>query len=184
MLFLAIGAGAIAQVLVQIAKQVAGSRSVAEFFAGAPAMAGLFAGFVGHVCHGDGGRMRPRLLIVAVASVVAGTFFLPVMAERAERGASRTILLVARDMAFYVDGAGEPNPDIRVRPGEKITLTLRNEDAGMTHDLAISRWNASTRELRGAGTDRITVTIPAKRGTTEYVCRPHSVVMRGSFVID
>jgi zinc transporter, ZIP family len=45
-LFLAIGAGAIAQVLVQISKQIAGSRRVAEFFAGAPAMAGLFAGFI------------------------------------------------------------------------------------------------------------------------------------------
>jgi plastocyanin len=128
--------------------------------------------------------MRLRLLIVAVVSAVAGTFFLPVMAERADRGASRTILLVARDMAFFVDGVGEPNPDIHVRPGEQITLTLRNEDAGMTHDVAISGWNASTRELRGTGTDRITVTVPAKKGTTEYVCRPHSLVMRGSFVID
>ena len=128
--------------------------------------------------------MRLKLLIVGVVSVVAGTFLLPVMAERADRGASRTILLVARDMAFYVDGIGEPNPDIHVKPGEQITLTLRNEDAGMTHDLAISRWNASTRELRGAGTDRITVTVPAKKGTTEYVCRPHSVVMRGSIVVE
>jgi plastocyanin len=128
--------------------------------------------------------MRLKLLIVAVVGVVAGTFLLPVMAERADRGASRTILLVARDMAFYVNGVGEPNPDIHVKPGEQITLMLRNEDAGMTHDLAISRWNASTRELRGTGTDRITVTVPAKKGTAEYVCRPHSIVMRGSIVIE
>jgi plastocyanin len=128
--------------------------------------------------------MKLRLLVVAVVSALGGTFLLPVMAERADGGASRTILLVARDMAFYVDGVGEPNPNIRVKPGEKITLTLRNEDAGMTHDLAISGWNASTRELRGSGMDRITVTVPAKKGTTEYVCRPHSAVMRGSFLIE
>jgi plastocyanin len=128
--------------------------------------------------------MRLRLLFVAIVSAVAGTFLLPVMAERADRGAPRTIMLVARDMAFYVDGAGEPNPDIHVKPGEQITLTLRNEDVGMTHDLAISGWNASTRELRGTGTDRITVTVPARKGTTEYVCRPHSLLMSGSFIIE
>jgi zinc transporter ZupT len=44
-LFLAMGAGAIAQVLVQIAKQVAGQRPIPQFLAEAPALAGLFAGF-------------------------------------------------------------------------------------------------------------------------------------------
>jgi plastocyanin len=128
--------------------------------------------------------MKRTLLIVAVVVAVAGTFLFPVMAERADRGPSRTILLVARDMAFYVDGVGEPNPDIRVKPGEQLTLTLRNEDAGMTHDLAISAWNVWTRELRGTGTDRITVTVPSRKGTTEYVCRPHSLVMRGALVVE
>ena len=45
-LFLAIGAGAIAQVLVQISKQVSGERRVSDFLASAPALTGLFAGFV------------------------------------------------------------------------------------------------------------------------------------------
>jgi len=44
-LFLAMGAGAIAQVTAQIAKQVAGERPIAQFLATAPALAGLFAGF-------------------------------------------------------------------------------------------------------------------------------------------
>jgi zinc transporter ZupT len=44
-LFLAIGAGAIAQVLVQIARQVAGSRQAAQFFATGPALGGLLTGF-------------------------------------------------------------------------------------------------------------------------------------------
>jgi zinc transporter ZupT len=44
-LFLAIGAGAIAQVLIQISRQVAGERRVGEFFATVPALTGLFAGF-------------------------------------------------------------------------------------------------------------------------------------------
>jgi len=44
-LFLAMGAGAIAQVLAQIARQVAGQRPVEQFLATAPALAGLLAGF-------------------------------------------------------------------------------------------------------------------------------------------
>ena len=43
--FLAMGAGAIAQVLTQIAGQMAEGRPVTRFFATAPALAGLFAGF-------------------------------------------------------------------------------------------------------------------------------------------
>jgi zinc transporter ZupT len=44
-LFLAVGAGAIAQVLVQISSQVAGDRSAVQFFSAGHALAGLFAGF-------------------------------------------------------------------------------------------------------------------------------------------
>ena len=43
--FLGLGAGAIAQVALQIARQVAGDRPLTERFASAPVMAGLVAGF-------------------------------------------------------------------------------------------------------------------------------------------
>jgi len=51
-LFLGLGAGAIAQVVVQISRQMAGGRPVAERFATAPVMVGLFAGFA--VMYGTG----------------------------------------------------------------------------------------------------------------------------------
>jgi ZIP family zinc transporter len=44
-LFLGFGAGAIAQVALQIARQVAGDRPLSERFASAPVMVGLLAGF-------------------------------------------------------------------------------------------------------------------------------------------
>ena len=44
-LFLGLGAGAIAQVMLQIAAQMAGGRSLAERFASGPILAGLLAGF-------------------------------------------------------------------------------------------------------------------------------------------
>ncbi|MDP7340743.1 MAG: hypothetical protein QF786_15645, partial [Vicinamibacterales bacterium] len=43
-LFLAVGAGAIAQVVVQLARQVVGEESVATYVATAPVAGGLFAG--------------------------------------------------------------------------------------------------------------------------------------------
>jgi len=45
-LFLAIGAGAIAQVVVQIARQMSGGEAVSRYFATTHVMAGLLAGFV------------------------------------------------------------------------------------------------------------------------------------------
>jgi zinc transporter, ZIP family len=45
-LFLAIGAGAIAQVVLQIARQMSKDQPVLRYFATGPVMAGLFAGFV------------------------------------------------------------------------------------------------------------------------------------------
>jgi zinc transporter ZupT len=45
-LFLALGAGAIAQVIVQIARGVAGSRPIGEYLRSAPVAAGLVGGFL------------------------------------------------------------------------------------------------------------------------------------------
>lgn len=44
-LFLAIGAGAIVQVVVQISRQMAGDQPLARYFATTPVLGGLFAGF-------------------------------------------------------------------------------------------------------------------------------------------
>jgi hypothetical protein len=51
-LFLALGAGAIAQVVVQITRGVAGQRPLAAYLSSAPVVAGLFAGFA--VMYGTG----------------------------------------------------------------------------------------------------------------------------------
>ena len=45
MLFLAIGVGAIAQVVVQISGQMAAGQPLARYLATTPVMTGLFAGF-------------------------------------------------------------------------------------------------------------------------------------------
>jgi plastocyanin len=131
--------------------------------------------------------MRAKLFgfrfVLSTFGVVAVISFLllPLVAERIN---PREIVVVARDMAFFVEGQAAPNPVIRVRRGEHIALTFRNEEAGMTHDFAISGWSVATRQLRGNGVDRISFTVPDVAGAAEYVCSPHSATMRGVILIE
>jgi plastocyanin len=119
--------------------------------------------------------------LLALLATLSFAFLLPVMAERAE---PREIVIVTRDMAFFVDGNPEPNPPIHVKAGEEIAFSFRNEEAGMAHDFSIATWGAATRTLKGAGRDRLLVTAPSTRGTAEYSCRPHSKTMRGRVLIE
>lgn len=122
-------------------------------------------------------------LVVSVLGVVAvmSLVLLPLIAERAD---PREIVIAARDMAFFLEGQTTPNPVIRVRRGERIALTLRNEETGMIHDFAISDWGVATRQLRGVGVDRISFKVPDVRGSAEYLCSPHSAAMRGVILIE
>lgn len=115
--------------------------------------------------------------VVAVISLV----LLPLIAERAR---PREIVIVARNMAFFLDGDATPNPFIRVKRGEHIALTFRNEEPGLTHDFVIGGWGVATRQLQGDGVDRISFTVPEVAGTAAYLCSPHSAMMRGTIVIE
>jgi plastocyanin len=128
--------------------------------------------------------MKRLKLLIATLVTVGFAFLLPVMAERADRREPREIVIVVRDMAFFLEGGAEANPAIRVKAGEEVVLTLRNEEPGMTHDFAIATWGAATRPVKGEGLDRIRLKVPRSTGTTEYVCRPHSATMRGLMIVE
>lgn len=119
--------------------------------------------------------------LLAVA-LVAGVAMLPAPAST-DAGA-REVRIVARDMAFYVDGDDRPNPTLRFRAGEQIRLVLRNEDAGMDHDFAIGNWRVGTKLLEGTGEDAVTFRVPEARGSESYACTPHSGMMRGAIDIE
>jgi plastocyanin len=116
---------------------------------------------------------------LALAAIAAG-----VIATGARGPEPREIRIVARDMTFYVDGQPEPNPTLRVCPGEIVRLVLQNEDAGMTHDFAIPGWQAATRRLEAGESATLTVTAPGRRSTESYWCRPHAAIMRGTIVVE
>ena len=131
-------------------------------------------------------RFRLFLIALCVAGSVAGSVGMALWPLEAGNGTKspREIVLIARDMAFYIEGHTTPNPAIHLERGEQIALTLRNEDTGMTHDFSLSDWGVRTRKLKGEGSDRIVFDVPDAAESGEYVCTPHSLMMRGSVVID
>jgi len=98
---------------------------------------------------------------------------------------AREIVLVARNMAFYLDGNPTPNPTLRLKAGEQVTLVLRSEDAGITHDFAVTSWNVGTALLNGKGAVSVSFRVPDRRdGPQEYVCSGHAVMMKGAIDVE
>ena len=120
-----------------------------------------------------------RLMIVAAVAIAAAVTVLAAAAK------PREIHIVAKDMAFYVNGDPTPNPTLRVKAGEQIRLVLRNEDPGMTHDFAVAAWEVATKTLTAKGAqDSVKFRVPKQRGTIPYQCTPHSQMMKGTITIE
>ena len=118
--------------------------------------------------------------------VIAGSVLLPAMSRwrPSADGHAREITLVARDMAFYLESdPSTPNPVIEVKTGERIRLVLRNRDRGMVHDFAVPALRTAMDAVPWNEHRELDLAAPANPGTYQYVCRPHSVMMRGTIVI-
>ena len=99
-------------------------------------------------------------------------------------GEVREIRLVARDMAFYLESDPDtPNPTITVRAGERVRITLRNDERGFTHDFAAPALGASLDPLNWREHRGVTFEVPDEPGSHEYVCRPHRPMMRGTLIV-
>ncbi len=126
---------------------------------------------------------RPRALLVPLALILAAAvagFSL----RAAARPEMRTVSLVARDMAFFEAGQGSPNPTLYAAPGEALRLELRNDDAGMSHDLALPELDRATRVLQAAGeSTALELRAPNEPGEYEYVCTMHARMMRGVLAV-
>src|SRR5258708_3400831 len=112
--------------------------------------------------------VRTRSLLTATIVVVLGGLvaLLPLMAESV---APREVVVVARQMSFYVNGEPPANPSIRVAPGERIRITLISADPGFDHDFAVKAWGIKTPVLHGDGRTSIVVEAPDKPGKSTYV---------------
>jgi plastocyanin len=116
-----------------------------------------------------------------VVAALAGTG----VALAPEPTPTRSIVLEARDVAFYLvgDPSATANPTLRVLAGESLALTLINRDAGIAHDLAAGSERAIVPPFADTGERTVTWTAPDEPGTYEYVCTLHAQRMRGTLEV-
>jgi plastocyanin len=124
---------------------------------------------------------RSRVLAIAVAVVVCA--FVVAILPMVGSAEPREITLHARGMAFYLDGVDDANPTIHIAPGERVRLTLVNEDEGLDHDAAIEAWHTSTPVIEGRGRASIVIQAPDASGSTDYVCTLHRSMMKGTIAV-
>jgi plastocyanin len=89
------------------------------------------------------------------------------------------ISLVARGMAFYVEGTSVANPTMQVRAGDRIRIVLKNEASGLRHDLAVPSLSAVMSPVEPGSSGVLEFDAPAQPGRLVYECRPHAQMMHG-----
>jgi len=127
-----------------------------------------------------------RAAVIAIAGLVAGMLGGGIAMSRATApaaAAGREIVLVARDMAYFLPGDPRPNPTLALARGETVRVVLINRDRGMEHDFAVPALGAASAPIAGRGSVAVTFRAPAERGDHEYVCTLHAVVMRGALIV-
>ena len=127
-----------------------------------------------------GQRVSVKLIAVGVAVVAVGALLTAV-----SRAPEREIVLVARGMAFYVEGdPSTPNPTLTFKAGERVRVVLRNQDRGITHDFAVPAIDAAVEHVDWNEEAGVTFDVPDTPGRYVYTCRPHTLMMRGQIVIE
>ncbi len=130
---------------------------------------------------------RMRNLSIFVALLLLGAFAVTVWAFTGGAGAGagagqeRELVLYARGMAFYLPGNDAPNPTLRVAAGERVRVTVVNDDPGVKHDLAVAALELTIEPLATTPGSRGSAVLeaPALPGRYPYVCTFHAQMMRG-----
>jgi plastocyanin len=123
------------------------------------------------------GRHVPTGAVAMGALLLVAAAIVPVLTT----ANAREIRLVARGMAFYVEGQPDtPNPTIEVKAGEKVRIVLVNQDRGMTHDFALPAVSAAMKAIDWNEQNDVVFDVPDEPGAYEYVCRPHQLMMKGT----
>ncbi len=126
------------------------------------------------------GHNLSRTVLLKTAATIVAVLLLAVLLPALTATPTRAITLVARGMAFYIEGdASTPNPTIEVKAGERVRIVLRNQDRGMTHDFAVPAIGAAMDAIRWNDSADVTFDAPETPGAYEYECRPHRLMMRG-----
>ena len=112
---------------------------------------------------------------MALAMVLAA--LLPALSDTP----SREIVLVAKGMAFYIEGdSASPNPTLELRAGERVRIVMRNDDRGMTHNFTVPALGVELPTMRWNQSGDVVFEAPDTPGSYEYECAPHRLMMRGT----
>ena len=126
------------------------------------------------------GKRIPLRAIAAMAVLM----ILAVLAPALSKTPTREITLVAKGMAFYLESdLKTPNPTLDIKAGERVRITLRNQERGIIHDFAVPVLKKSVDQLGWNESDEVTFTAPKQPGTYQYECQPHRLMMRGTIRI-
>ena len=127
------------------------------------------------------GKRVPFAAIAALAALMV----MAVLAPALSKTPAREVTLVARNMAFYLESDPKtPNPTIEVKAGERVRIVLKNQDRGMMHDLAVPAVKKTLDLLEWNEADDLTFSAPKTRGTYQYECQPHRLMMRGTIRVN
>ena len=127
------------------------------------------------------GKRVPLRTIAAMAVLMILAVFAPALSKTP----SREITLVAKDMAFYLESDLKapnptPNPTLEIKAGERVRITLKNQDRGITHDFAVPAIRKSLDQIGWNESDEVVFTAPKRPGAYPYECQPHRLMMRGT----
>ena len=106
----------------------------------------------------------------------------------ADLNANKTVVSEVISLSSkYGEGAEECVVDIAMQWNDGyselttcFTNTIKNRDGGMSHDFAVPSLDAATNAINSDEQDAVTFDAPATPGTYEYVCRPHTILMKGT----
>jgi plastocyanin len=127
--------------------------------------------------------MRSKVIVFLLVVLVVGAVAL-IPSRAGQRTDAREIVLVARNMAFYLaEDPSRPNPTLRMKPGEGVRVVLRSTEPGMAHDFAIRALNVSTDLIVGDASTSVRFRVPERERTYEYACTPHSAMMNGTVLV-
>mgnify|MGYP001602120627 CR=1 FL=1 len=107
--------------------------------------------------------------------------------EISDTQSTKTFLLSAENFKFIGDDPRQraQNPDIRVKVGDKVKITLNSVEG--FHDWVLDEFNARTLKVKAGDPETSIDFVADKKGTFEYYCSVGSHRangMKGNFIVE
>lgn len=125
---------------------------------------------------------KRKLSLLALGSLTIGLSLLFFSLGFRDLAPTRTLTLVAKDMAFYLEGLSEVNPTLELVSGEKVRLHFINRDRGIEHDLVLPQLALHTGKI-SFGESAVLEFRSAELGWFDYLCSLHPAMMRGKVAV-